>query len=189
MIDRFTLPYKFKIALSIASTLAILHSQGLVHGNIRHSSVRVISSLHLCVVGDYALTCTLNHMKEDRFIAPEIVYRGEATVKEATTQKSMITKILHVIIFQGDVYALGVLLFELFMMMKYNPSEKKFYIKILPEAITDLIYRCLNENENLRYVVMPNHKTLIRIRPSMKEVFTTLLDLRDSVLMNQFNEE
>jgi ankyrin repeat protein/serine/threonine protein kinase len=161
-IKAVTLPIKFKIALSLCSTLSILHSQGIVHGNIRATAIQVIKSVYACIIGDYAISCTLDNMKYDRYIAPEIEFRRELSIREATTQRS-------------DVYAAGVFMFEMFFLQKFDPKEPHFYTKSFPDAISDIIYRCLSENENLR--------------PTMKEVYDIICEVQDNYTSQIQKEE
>jgi serine/threonine protein kinase len=143
--------------------MTILHSQGIIHGNIRDTSIRVVKNLYKCAVGDFTLSCMLDNMDAyDRYIAPEIEFRRESTIREATTQRS-------------DVYALGVFLFEMYFLEEYDKTAQKYYSKSVPEKITDLIHRCLNENEMMR--------------PTMKDLYEAFSEVHYQFGNQLYNEE
>jgi len=99
---------KMDLSIQVWSNLAILHSIGLTHGNIRKNNALRTSDGYV-LFRNFALPCIADHFGQYNTIAPEVVTGG---------YKAISTK--------ADVYSCAVIIFEMIMQQEYNKDRTSY---------------------------------------------------------------
>lgn len=159
-----------------------IHSQGIVHHDIKPSNIFVNSELSQVQVGDFGLACFLQHSHKDVALLSQPNLYGDHKNMEIGTKTYAAPEQLEGICNQkSDLYSLGIVLFEL-LQPCYTDMEKSILIKDLKDgAVSQELCAAAPD-----LVEMMIHLTSCSLdkRPTSKE----LLDQLDYLSCHNTNE-
>lgn len=154
---------RFKMALEMINGISYLHSNKIIHGDIKSSNILVSKRLH-CKLSDFGIshrrgkeTYIMNELGTLAYLAPELI-RGDVIAPNVKT----------------DVYSLGMTLYELFeskvpfqglssldIIRSVDENSRPIISSKCPKDIAALIRRCWNEDTDVRPSMEEMEKIII----------------------------
>ncbi|XP_049762676.1 eukaryotic translation initiation factor 2-alpha kinase 1-like [Schistocerca cancellata] len=149
-----------------------IHSQGIVHHDIKPSNIFVNSELSQVQVGDFGLACFLQHSHKDVALLSQPTLYGDHRNMEIGTKTYAAPEQLEGVCNQkSDLYSLGIVLFEL-LQPCYTDMEKSILIKDLKDgAVSQEL--CAAAPELVEMMIHLTSCSLDR-RPTSKELLAQL---------------
>ncbi|KAF0985167.1 hypothetical protein FDP41_000206 [Naegleria fowleri] len=181
---------KFGTALKLISSIYILHSCGIVHGNIRPITSRFKEPTKTCLVLDYAFPL-LNRFKNDHENQqPQQLHSKNNNSKNQQPQQphSKNDDDNHddddyytspevkqygydALCEESDIYSLGAIFYELFFDHKYGEKDMSSSVNPLFKDLESILAACCSE--------------CIRDRPTMKNLYQVVKRCTNEVIQSQ----
>ena len=137
--DDVNLTRKIDIVIQICQGLSYAHRNGVVHHDIKPANVLVDYEGVVRVV-DFGIAGYFKDVeREDK---PKVIFGTPAYM--APEQSKLNTEVTHL----SDIYALGVLMFELFL--GYKPRDFSKKPPTFPAVLLELMQRCIEAEQNMR---------------------------------------
>ncbi|KAL9643424.1 hypothetical protein ABK040_010039 [Willaertia magna] len=144
----------FQSTHKLLTSIYILHSLNIVHGNIRDDFINLQQSTYDTFISDYAIPSIINKIsKDDYYTAPEVKRGGFESIST-----------------KSDIYSLGALIYEIFFNEKYtNEIKKSINLPGFQTFELELI-SCLNSEPEFRPTIQELYNSFIRSKQQFVEM-------------------